>query len=134
MKLDNFPRIVYHKEKGEDGCVVRSQEEYDNLGVGWVESPGDFALSELKVESVFLRDKAELVQAIEAFSNSLEKAFEADPIEPIPKPLPEPVPQPVEPLVEPEAPVLKQVPIKNEEIPSAVSKWNPFRKKSKGAK
>ena len=35
-----FPKWLYHPEK--DAMIVRSQEQLDSLGEGWVNSPADF--------------------------------------------------------------------------------------------
>lgn len=37
-----FPKWFFHQDLLPDGKIIRSQEQFDELGPGWVESPNDF--------------------------------------------------------------------------------------------
>lgn len=52
----NFPIWQYHKEFG--GKIIRSSEEYDALGDGWVSSPADFE-KDLKKPEIKLDESIE---------------------------------------------------------------------------
>lgn len=41
--MSGFPIWKYHKEKLPEGKIVRSAEEFEALGPGWVDSPAQFS-------------------------------------------------------------------------------------------
>lgn len=47
----NFPKWQYHKELCPDGKIIRSNEEFEKLGKGWVDSPALFDVKSVKDET-----------------------------------------------------------------------------------
>lgn len=63
-----FPKWFFHQDLLPDGKIVRSQEELDELGEGWVHSPAEFAHTEaceiLDAESLEAKEKLDAISEI----------------------------------------------------------------------
>lgn len=83
MKDTAWPRWRYHKTLRPDGKIVRSFEENEELGLGWVDSPAQFDLEpEVPADPPAGSTSEAPVPSGEMSEGSSEKAPEAPPAEP----------------------------------------------------